>query len=71
MYHGRIACSLSLVLLMAGCASTVHRQDGGAPVPVGTKAPGKHVVLNLTGSDETTSAGHGRTGSMENQSGTP
>src|ERR1700733_516108 len=56
MYHKRLICQLSLVLLVAGCAATVQRQDGGAPVPVGTKAPGKHVVLNLTGSDETTSA---------------
>lgn len=47
---------LSLVLLMSGCAATVKRQDGGAPVPVGIKAPGKHVVLNLTGSDIATSA---------------
>ena len=56
MYHRRLIWSLSLVLLLAGCASTVKKQDGGAPVPVGTKAPGKHVVLNLTGSDATTSA---------------
>jgi hypothetical protein len=56
MYHGRLIGSLSLVLLLPGCASTVQRHDGGAPVAVGTKAPGKHVVLNLTGSDVTTSA---------------
>ncbi|HEY6456289.1 MAG TPA: hypothetical protein VIY90_13535 [Steroidobacteraceae bacterium] len=45
-----------LVLLLAGCASTVRRQDGSGPVPIGTKALGKNIVLNLTGSDETTSA---------------
>src|SRR6266403_5521441 len=56
MYHKGWIWPLSLVLLLAGCAATVKRQDGGAPVPVGTKAPGKHVVLNLTGSDGTTSA---------------
>jgi hypothetical protein len=56
MKHKLWICSLSLALLLAGCAATVKRQDGGAPVPVGTKAPGKHVVLNLTGSDATTSA---------------
>jgi hypothetical protein len=56
MYHGRLIWSVSLVLLLAGCASTVKKQDGSAPVPVGTKAPGKSVVLNLTGSDVTTSA---------------
>ena len=48
--------TLSLAVLLAGCAATVKKQDGGAPVPVGTKAPGKHVVLNLTGSDVTMSA---------------
>ena len=56
MYHTRLICSLSLALLLAGCASTVKKQDGSAPVPVGIKAPGKNVVLNLTGSDTTTSA---------------
>jgi hypothetical protein len=56
MYHKRWIWPLSLALLLAGCAATVKRQDGVAPVPVGTKAPGKHVVLNLTGSDVTTSA---------------
>jgi hypothetical protein len=56
MYRTRLIWSLSLVLLLAGCASTVKKQDGSPPVPVGTKAPGKHVVLNLTGSDATTSA---------------
>jgi hypothetical protein len=56
MYYKRLILPLSLVLLMAGCAATVKRQDGASPVPVGTKAPGKHVVLNLTGSDVTTSA---------------
>lgn len=56
MYHRRLIWSLSLVLLLAGCASTVKKQDGSAAVPVGTKAPGKNVVLNLTGSDTTTSA---------------
>jgi hypothetical protein len=56
MYHRQLIWSLSLALLLAGCASTVRKQDGGAPVPVGIKAPGKHVVLNLTGSDVTTSA---------------
>ena len=56
MYHKRLIGTLSLVLLMAGCAATVKRQDGDVPVPVGTKAVGKHVVLNLTGSDVTTSA---------------
>ena len=56
MYHKRVIWSLSLVLLVAGCASTVKKQDGGAPVPVGTKAAGKHVVLNLTGSEVATSA---------------
>src|SRR5271156_5420088 len=56
MYHKRLIWPLSVVLLVAGCAATVKRQDGGAPAPVGTTAPGKHVVLNLTGSDVTTSA---------------
>src|SRR5271156_5948740 len=56
MYHKRWIWPLSLALLLAGWAATVKRQDGGAPVPVGTKAPGGHVVLNLTGSDVTTSA---------------
>src|SRR5271155_442703 len=56
MYHKRLIWTLSLALLLAGCAATVKRQDGAAPVPVGTKAPGKHVVLNLTGSDATMSA---------------
>ncbi len=56
MYHTRLIGTLGLVLLVAGCAATVQKQDGGAPVPVGTKAPGKHVVLDLTGSDVTTSA---------------
>ena len=56
MYHKRWIWPLSLALLVTGCAATVKRQDGGAPVPVGTKAPGKYVVLNLTGSDVTTSA---------------
>ena len=40
MYYKRMVWSLSLVLLLAGCASTVKKQDGGAPVAVGTKAPG-------------------------------
>ena len=56
MYLKRLIYLSSLVLLMAGCAATVKRHDGGAPVPVGTKAPGKNVVLNLTGSDVTRSA---------------
>jgi len=55
MYHRRLICSLSLLLLLTGCAATVKKQDGDAPIPVGTKAPGKNVVLNLTGSDATTS----------------
>jgi hypothetical protein len=56
MYYGRLIWLLSLVLLLGGCASTVKKQDESPPVPVGTKAPGKNVVLNLTGSNETTSA---------------
>jgi hypothetical protein len=56
MNHNRMIWSMSIVLLLAGCASTVNRSDGGAPVPVGTKAPGKNIVLNLTGSDLTKSA---------------
>jgi hypothetical protein len=56
MYHKQLICVLGLVSFLGGCAATVKKQDGSAPVPVGTKAPGKHVVLNLTGSDETTSA---------------
>jgi hypothetical protein len=56
MDRKRLIWPLSLVLLMAGCAATVKRQDGAAPVPVGSKATGKQVVLNLTGSDVTTSA---------------
>ena len=56
MNHSRMIWSMSLVLLLAGCASTVNKQDGGAPVPVGIKAPGKHIVLNLTGSDASTSS---------------
>jgi hypothetical protein len=43
MYHERLLCQLSLVLLVAGCAATVQRRDGGVPVPVGTKAPGKQI----------------------------
>src|SRR3954452_4089881 len=54
--YGRVIWSLSLVLLLAGCASTGKKQDGSAPVAVGTKAQGKNVVLNLTGSEVTTSA---------------
>ena len=56
MYHKRLIGPLILAVLLGGCAATVKRQEGGVPVPVGVKAPGKHVVLNLTGSDETTSA---------------
>ena len=56
MHHKRLFCSMALLLLLAGCAATVKKQDGSAPTPVGIKAPGKHVLLNLTGSDATTSA---------------
>jgi len=56
MCHKRLIWPLSIALFLAGCAATVERQGGGAPVPVGIKAPGKHIVLNLTGSDVTTSA---------------
>jgi hypothetical protein len=56
MCYKRWIWPLSLALLLTGCAATVKKQDGGVPVPVGTKAPGKNVVLNLTGSDATTSA---------------
>ncbi len=56
MHHRQLIWSLSLAALLTGCAATVTKQNGGAPVPVGIKAPGKVVVLNLTGSDVTTSA---------------
>jgi hypothetical protein len=56
MYYRRLLGLLSLVLLLGGCASTVRKQDASPPVPVGIKAPGKNVVLNLTGNNETTSA---------------
>jgi hypothetical protein len=56
MYHKRSIWPLTLLLLLSGCAATVKKPDGAAPVPVGTKAPGKNVVLNLTGSAETTAA---------------
>lgn len=56
MHRNRLIWLASLTMLTAGCASTVHKEDGGAPVPVGIKAPGKHIVLNLTGSDASTSS---------------
>ena len=56
MYFKGLIGPLSLVVLLAGCAASVRKQDGSAPVPVGTKAVGKNVVLNVTGSAETMSA---------------
>ena len=56
MRNSGLIWSCGLVLLLAGCASTVKKSDGEAPVPVGVKAPGKHIVLNLTGSQVATSA---------------
>jgi hypothetical protein len=56
MRHKGLIWSCGLMLLLAGCASTVKKQEEGTPVPVGAKAPGKNVVLNVTGSAETMSA---------------
>ncbi len=53
---GWIAATGLLVLLVTGCASTVRKSDGGAPVPVGITAPGKFIELNVSGSDATMSA---------------
>lgn len=53
---GLIAATGLVLLLVTGCASTVKKSDGGAPVPVGTKAPGKLIALNVSGSEATTSA---------------
>src|SRR6185312_17326994 len=46
----------SVVVLLGGCASTVKKSDESAPVPVGVKATGKAVVLNMTGSTVATTA---------------
>src|SRR5690242_14178312 len=45
-------------LTLAGCASTVHKADSGAPTPVGTTGgvAGKTVILNITGSTVSTTA---------------
>jgi hypothetical protein len=56
MYNKRMIWTLALVMLLSACASTVRKPDGGGPVPAGTKASGKNVVLNVTGSDVRTSA---------------
>jgi hypothetical protein len=42
---------LGLAWLVAGCAATVKKPDGGAPAPAVIKATGKVVALNVTGSD--------------------
>jgi hypothetical protein len=45
----------SLVVLVAGCASTVQQSDKTAPVPVSADS-GKSIVLNMTGSTDSTTA---------------
>lgn len=45
----------SLVVMTAGCASTVQQSDRSAPVPVSAEA-GKSIVLNMTGSTVSTTA---------------
>jgi hypothetical protein len=45
----------SLVVMTAGCASTVQKSDQSAPIPVGVGA-GKSIVLNMTGSTASTTA---------------
>jgi hypothetical protein len=45
----------SLVVLAAGCASTVQKSGQSAPIPVGAEA-GKSIVLNMTGSTVATTA---------------
>jgi len=45
----------SLVVVAAGCASTVQKSDQSAPIPVGAQA-GKSIVLNMTGSTVATTA---------------
>jgi hypothetical protein len=44
-----------LIVMAAGCASTVQKSDQSAPIPVGAEA-GKSVVLNMTGSTTATTA---------------
>ena len=45
----------SLIVMAAGCASTVQKSDQSAPIPVGAEA-GKSIVLNMTGSTVSTTA---------------
>jgi hypothetical protein len=45
----------SLVVMVAGCASTVQKSDQSPPIPVGAEA-GKSIVLNMTGSTVSTTA---------------
>ena len=51
----RILILASLVVMAAGCASTVQKSDQSAPIPVGAQA-GKSIVLNMTGSTVATTA---------------
>jgi hypothetical protein len=53
---GLITATGLVLLLLAGCASTVKKSDGDTPVPVGIKAPGKFIALNVSGSEATMSA---------------
>ena len=53
---GLIVATGLVLLLVTGCASTVKKSDGSAPVPVGTKATGKFIALNVSGSEATMSA---------------
>jgi hypothetical protein len=46
---------LALLLMMAGCASTVQKSGQSAPPQIGAEA-GKSIVLNMTGSTVVTTA---------------
>lgn len=54
--NGLIAATGLVLLVVTGCVSTVQKPDGGGPVPVGTKAAGKLIALNVAGSETTMSA---------------
>jgi hypothetical protein len=53
----RILTLLAVGLALTGCASTVQKSDQSAPMPVAVgAAPGKSIVLNMTGSTDSTTA---------------
>lgn len=52
----RILTLLAVGLALTGCASTVQKSGQSAPTPVGA-ATGKSIVLNMTGSTDSTTAG--------------